>query len=62
MIAVTAVFKLIVPSPFWSLLYHLGGTVKSVLALLSVLDRPHFGCDLSVRRGSTGQDLGGKEG
>jgi hypothetical protein len=34
---------------------HLGGRVKSILALLSVPNRPHFGRDLPVRRGSAGQ-------
>jgi hypothetical protein len=35
-------------------------TVKSVLTLLSVLNRPHYGYDLLVRRGSAGQAPGGK--
>jgi hypothetical protein len=34
---------------------HLGGTVKSVLTLLSVPNKPHFSCDLPVRRGSATQ-------
>jgi hypothetical protein len=42
-------------SPFWEFAVHQGCTVKSVWALLSVLNRPYFGCDLPVRRGSATQ-------
>lgn len=36
--------------------------VKFVLALLSVLNRPRFGCDLPVRRGSARQGPQGPGG
>jgi len=35
--------------------YHPGSTVESVLVLLSVLNRSHFGCHLPARRGSATQ-------
>lgn len=42
-------------SSFGGFSVHQGCTVKSVWALLSVLNKSYFGCNLPVRRGSATQ-------